>query len=146
VQALRYAHETVRIVRRDLKPANLMLTAAGELKVMDFGIARSLGDSMSRLSKASQAHSGGPLPYMSPQQLMDYPPSVRDDVYSLGATIYELLTGKPPFFRGGDIGNFHSPFLAFTKPPRIWSRACRQDMVSPPARGQLRRRRGAGFR
>jgi serine/threonine protein kinase len=103
-EALEYAHTEGKVVHRDLKPANLMVDARGNIRVMDFGIASSLGDSMSHLSKAQSRSGGGTLPYMSPQQLMGCPPNVSDDVYSLGATIYELLTGKPPFFRGGDIG------------------------------------------
>jgi formylglycine-generating enzyme required for sulfatase activity len=80
-----------------------MVTKEGILKVMDFGIASSLSDSMSKHSRVGQqpgGSGGGTLPYMSPQQLMGYPPSVADDVYGLGATVYELLTGKTPFFRG----------------------------------------------
>ncbi len=100
--ALSYAHETAKIVHHDLKPGNLMLTRDGIVKVMDFGIASSLSDSMSRNSRVGQQSSSGSgtLPYMSPQQLMGFPPSVADDVYSLGATLYELLSSKPPFFRG----------------------------------------------
>ncbi|MCB1086909.1 MAG: SUMF1/EgtB/PvdO family nonheme iron enzyme [Verrucomicrobiae bacterium] len=97
--ALGYAHEEKKIVHRDLKPANLMVDGSGKLRVLDFGISGSLTDSMSRLSAAAIPVSGT-LVYMSPQQAMGYPPSVADDVYALGATIYELLTGKPPFFRG----------------------------------------------
>ncbi len=100
-EALSYAHETARIVHHDLKPANLMVAGDGIVKVMDFGIASSLSESMSRHSRAGAGGSGGgTLPYMSPQQIMGSPPSVADDIYSLGATLYELLTGKPPFFRG----------------------------------------------
>jgi formylglycine-generating enzyme required for sulfatase activity/predicted Ser/Thr protein kinase len=101
-EALAYAHETAKVVHHDLKPANLMLTKDGILKIMDFGIASSLSDSMSKHSRVGQqaGGGGGTLPYMSPQQIMGYPPSVADDVYSLGATLYELLTSKPPFFRG----------------------------------------------
>jgi peptidoglycan hydrolase-like protein with peptidoglycan-binding domain len=103
VDALDYAHKMGRMVHRDLKPSNVMVTESGQVKVMDFGIASSLSDSMSRVSKVAaggQGTGGGTLPYMSPQQLLGYPPSVADDVYSLGATLYELLTSKPPFFRG----------------------------------------------
>jgi hypothetical protein len=100
-EALDNAHTEGRLVHRDLKPSNLMITDHGQVKVMDFGIASSLGDSMSRMSRAgAKASTGGTLPYMSPQQVLGLPTSVADDVYSLGATLYELLTGKPPFYTG----------------------------------------------
>lgn len=97
--ALQYAHERTRVVHRDLKPANLMLNGLGQLKIADFGIARSLSDSASRLSVATHDTSGT-MAYMSPQQALGEKPSAADDIYSLGATIYDLLTGKPPFFSG----------------------------------------------
>ena len=97
--ALAYAHAKKRIVHRDLKPSNLMVNSEGELKVSDFGIARSLTESRTRLSRQSGA-SGGTLPYMSPQQALGERPTESDDIYSLGATLYELLTGKPPFYSG----------------------------------------------
>jgi formylglycine-generating enzyme required for sulfatase activity len=100
-EALSYAHERARVVHRDLKPSNIMISGdSGRVKLADFGIASSLSDTMSRMTRAGAGAGAGTLVYMSPQQLMGYPPSVSDDVYALGATIYELLTGKPPFFRG----------------------------------------------
>jgi serine/threonine protein kinase/Tfp pilus assembly protein PilF len=96
--ALDYAHNRAKVIHRDLKPSNLMMNQRGDLKVTDFGIARSLVDSASRLT-AEQGRSGT-LVYMSPQQLNGERSSHLDDIYSLGATIYELLTSKPPFYSG----------------------------------------------
>ena len=96
--ALDYAHNHAKIIHRDLKPANLMVNQRGDLKITDFGIARSLADSATRLT-AEQGRSGT-LVYMSPQQLSGEHGTHLDDIYSLGATIYELLTGKPPFYSG----------------------------------------------
>ncbi len=97
-EALDYAHVQGRVVHRDLKPANLMLNRAGELKVTDFGIAATIADATTRVSRVVGL-SGTPV-YMSPQQLMGDTPAVTDDLYSVGATLYELLTGKPPFYSG----------------------------------------------
>jgi serine/threonine protein kinase len=97
-EALAYAHRKARIVHRDLKPANLMVNSKGELKVTDFGIARSLTDSASMLTLA--CGTSGTLVYMSPQQLDGEKASHLDDIYSAGATLYELLTSKPPFYSG----------------------------------------------
>src|SRR5689334_2811225 len=96
--ALDYAHNHARIVHRDLKPANLMVSQRGDLKVADFGIARSLSDSVSKLTM--EHGKSGTLVYMSPQQLEGERGTHLDDVYSLGASLYELLTSKPPFYSG----------------------------------------------
>jgi serine/threonine protein kinase len=95
---LRYAHEVARVIHRDLKPANLMLSRGGQLKITDFGISSSVADSFSRLS-LRKLTSGTPA-YASPQQMSGERPSPLDDVYAVGATLYDLLSGKPPFFRG----------------------------------------------
>ena len=96
--ALDYAHTRANVIHCDLKPANLMVNQRGDLKITDFGIARSLSDSVSRLT-LEQGRSGT-LIYMSPQQLNGERCTHLDDIYSLGATIYELLTSKPPFYSG----------------------------------------------
>lgn len=95
---LGYAHGEARIVHRDLKPRNLMLNKSGRLKIADFGISAMLTETVTR--NTSDAMTSGTPSYMSPQQAMGKKPSPLDDIYALGATIYELLTGKPPFFRG----------------------------------------------
>jgi serine/threonine protein kinase len=97
-EALDYAHNHARVVHRDLKPSNLMVNRQGDLKVADFGIARSLSESVSMLTRGQ--HTSGTLVYMSPQQLDGGRGTPLDDIYSFGATFYELLTSKPPFYSG----------------------------------------------
>jgi len=96
--ALDYAHTRANVIHCDLKPANLMVNQRGDLKVTDFGIARSLTDSVSRLTV--EHGRSGTLVYMSPQQLSGERSTHLDDIYSLGASIYDLLTSKPPFYSG----------------------------------------------
>ena len=98
LDALDYAHNVAKMVHRDLKPLNLMVDEHDVLKVADFGIARNLQDSVSRISM--KFNGAGALAYMSPQQMLGDNPSPMDDIYALGATLYELLTGKPPFWTG----------------------------------------------
>jgi len=95
--ALEYAHGE-KVIHRDLKPANQMVDSRGRLKLADFGIAAVASDSMSRVSV--RYSTSGTLPYMSPQQVTGQRPQAADDIYALGATLYELLTGKPPFHSG----------------------------------------------
>ena len=82
------------IVHRDIKPENLLVTPAGEVKVADFGLARLLEDDL-ELTQQGMAL-GTPL-YMSPEQAAGHAVDVRSDLYSLGATVYHLLAGQPPF-------------------------------------------------
>jgi serine/threonine protein kinase len=95
--ALEYAHGE-KVIHRDLKPANLMVDSRGRLKLADFGIAAVVSDSMSRVSVHHLT--SGTLPYMSPQQVRGQRPQAADDIYALGATLYELLTGSLPFYSG----------------------------------------------
>ena len=97
LRALKAMH-SANVLHRDLKPSNLMVNKRGDLKITDFGIARSIDGSASRLT-AEQGRSCT-LVYMSPQQLNGERSTHLDDIYSLGATIYELLTSKPPFYSG----------------------------------------------
>ncbi len=97
--ALRYAHQVAKVAHHDLKPANVLVTRDGVLKITDFGIARSLTETKTRIT-AKAGTTSGTLHYMSPQQLAGEKPTTADDIYALGAMLYELLTGKPPFFRG----------------------------------------------
>jgi hypothetical protein len=105
--ALDYAHNEM-VIHRDLKPANMMVDSRGHLKLADFGIAAVVSDSMSRVS--ARHSTSGTLPYMSPQQVTGKSPQATDDIYALGATLYELLTGQLPF-NSGDITHqiLHEP-------------------------------------
>jgi len=93
-QALNYSHQH-RIIHRDVKPANIMITKAGAVKVMDFGIARAMHDDGIRLTQTSAVI--GTAQYLSPEQANGDTVDARSDVYSLGCVFYELLTGEPPF-------------------------------------------------
>jgi formylglycine-generating enzyme required for sulfatase activity len=96
--ALDYAHNDARVVHRDLKPGNLMVDDRGRMKIADFGIAGELNAAHTRVAGTHDTR--GTLSYMSPQQLLGQRPSVDHDVYALGATIYDLLTGRPAFSTG----------------------------------------------
>lgn len=114
LEALDYAHRVARVIHRDLKPANLMIDREGHLRVTDFGIARSISDAMSRATMGG--NSTGTLAYMSPQQADGKKPHISDDIYAFGSTIYELLTGKPPFFSGNIAAQLHSdPVVPITE-------------------------------
>ncbi len=123
--ALDYAHTKAQVVHRDLKPANLMVDAKGDLKVTDFGIASSISDSVSRVSK--QAGTSGTPMYMSPQQMMGEKPAASDDLYALGATLYDLLTGKPPFHTGNILMQVQTKV-----PPTIAARRAELGHVGVP--------------
>lgn len=96
--ALDYAHREVGVVHRDLKPANIVITSQGSVKIAGFGLSRRLHNPAT--PGASLREIRGTLCYMSPQQLTGEFASEADDIYALGATLYELLTGKPPFSLG----------------------------------------------
>jgi serine/threonine protein kinase/TPR repeat protein len=113
--ALHYAHKRERIVHRDLKPRNLMLNSQGDLKIADFGISRSISESMTMMT--GKLGSAGSPPYISPQQWDGEPPTPLDDIYSVGATLYELLSSKPPLLGVVDWQQVH-----YKIPPPIWKR------------------------
>lgn len=98
--ALSHAHSQ-NIAHRDIKPANILLGYDGRIKLSDFGVSAHVSSAVTPMG-AELSGAGTPA-FMSPQQMWGDEACLADDVYSLGATLYALLTGRPPFYRG-DIG------------------------------------------
>jgi serine/threonine protein kinase len=119
------------IVHRDIKPANIMLADNGQVKVMDFGIARAL-DSQEQLTRHGQV--AGTAKAMAPEQIRGAQADVRSDIYSLGIVLYTLLAGRPPFEGQGD----HALMLAQLEqaPPPLHSRI---DNVPPKVEAAVMR-------
>jgi eukaryotic-like serine/threonine-protein kinase len=92
--ALDFSHRA-GLIHRDVKPANVMITQAGAVKVMDFGIARAVADNSSTVTQTANVI--GTAQYLSPEQARGESVDARSDVYSTGCLLYELVTGAPPF-------------------------------------------------
>lgn len=118
-QALDFSHQQ-GIVHRDVKPANIMISTPGAVKVMDFGIARTLADTTGGNRLTQTAAVLGTAAYLSPEQASGVTVDARSDVYSLGCVLYEMLTGAPPFV--GD------------SPVAVAYQHVRQDPVPPSQR------------
>ena len=126
-EALKTAHAR-GIIHCDIKPENIMLTAEGTVKVLDFGIARRLPtaentDTVSRLETSLHSVSGTPA-YMAPELLLEKPPDARSDLFSLGVVFYEMLTGENPFVADGVIATAekvlrHNPTSPAKRNPQV---------------------------
>jgi len=92
--ALEYSHRAL-LVHRDVKPGNIMVTQTGQVKVMDFGIARAVSDNSATVADTSAVL--GTAQYFSPEQARGETVDARTDLYSTGVVLFELLTGRPPF-------------------------------------------------
>lgn len=116
-QALNFSHQN-GIIHRDVKPANIMISATNAVKVMDFGIARAIADSGNSVTQTAAVI--GTAQYLSPEQARGDSVDARSDVYSLGCVLYEVLTGEPPFT--GD------------SPVSVAYQHVREDPIPPSAR------------
>jgi serine/threonine protein kinase len=109
-KALHYAHSR-GVIHRDIKPSNILYTQEGDVRIIDFGIALVADSDLSRI----EGIAGSPS-YMSPEQVQGKELTNRSDLYSLGAVMYELLTGSRPF-RGGNLAKLMHQIVYATPPP-----------------------------
>ncbi|MEU5050703.1 Stk1 family PASTA domain-containing Ser/Thr kinase [Streptomyces sp. NPDC021096] len=116
LQALEYSHRA-GIVHRDIKPANVMLTRTGQVKVMDFGIARAMGDSGMTMTQTAAVI--GTAQYLSPEQAKGEQVDARSDLYSTGCLLYELLTVRPPFVGDSPVAVAYQHVREEPNPPSI---------------------------
>jgi eukaryotic-like serine/threonine-protein kinase len=112
LDALDYAHKQ-HVVHRDIKPANMMVTPAGVVKLMDFGIARAKGDQ----TLTAVDTTTGSLGYMSPEQVHGKPTDGRSDLYSVGISLYEMVTGERPFKSNSDFAVMLAQVNEQPRPP-----------------------------
>ena len=112
LDALSYAHAQ-HVIHRDIKPANMMLSTDGLVKLTDFGIARSRND----VTLTAAGTTTGSLPYMSPEQVNAEPTDARSDLYSVGISLYEMVTGQRPFQADSDFAVMVAHLKEMPRPP-----------------------------
>lgn len=114
--ALDYSHRA-GIIHRDIKPANVMLTPTGDVKVMDFGIARAVADASATMTQTAAVI--GTAQYLSPEQARGEQVDARSDIYSTGCLLYELLTGRPPFVGDSPVSVAYQHVREEPTPPSV---------------------------
>ncbi|HEY6642431.1 serine/threonine-protein kinase [Povalibacter sp.] len=130
--AVAYAHGKL-VVHRDLKPGNILVTAEGQVRLLDFGIARLMDEGQVNESRLTQLSGRALTPdYASPEQILGEPLSVASDVYSLGVILYELLTGTRPYRLKRDSRGALEEAILRAEP------ACPSDVATGPWRKSLR--------
>jgi serine/threonine-protein kinase len=112
--ALDFSHRH-GIVHRDVKPANVMITRTGAVKVMDFGIARAVADGQASVTQTAAVI--GTAQYLSPEQARGEAVDARSDVYAAGCVLFELLTGEPPFTGDSPVAVAYQHVREEPKPP-----------------------------
>jgi serine/threonine-protein kinase len=117
--ALEFSHRH-GIIHRDIKPGNVMLTQTGQIKVMDFGIARALAASGSTMTQTSAVI--GTAQYLSPEQARGEAVDARSDVYATGCVLYELLCGQPPFVGDSPVSVAYQHVREDARPPSLLNR------------------------
>jgi serine/threonine protein kinase len=114
-EGLQSAHEA-GIIHRDIKPSNLLITRKGDVKMLDFGLAKLAGD----MSRTASGATLGTVEYMSPEQAQGLKVDLRTDIWSMGVLLYEMLTGRPPFQGDRPLAVIRS--ILHDKPERLRNR------------------------